>query len=101
MSTAALEHIFTAIYLVCGALPSPPESQPYERTMSTMYRRKLRDGKVMTWLVHRDEENNIAYRTITDPAYIDYYGKACSIHPITRTEFADYVKWVEAHEQGR
>jgi hypothetical protein len=94
------DELFTAIYLVCGALPSKPESQKNIRSYSTTYRRKLPDGRVQNWVVDDEQgESYLGSRALYDPAYQDYFDKACRVAMISYGEFDQYIAWAEAHEQ--
>lgn len=94
------DELFTAIYLVCGALPSQPEKKLMLTSMSTMYRRKLPNNMEQTWLVDEDASRSANYdvRITHDPAYMEYFDKAAKFG-ITVDEFTRYIAWAEAHEQ--
>ena len=94
------DEFFTAVYLVCGALPSKPEKQRQVRSMATMYRRKLPNNMEQNWLVDDEAEYDAdpGRRAIYDPAYMDYFDKAAKLG-ITMQEFSRFIAWAETHEQ--
>jgi hypothetical protein len=96
------EEFFTAIYLVCGSLPSKPEKQKMVTSMSTMYRRKLPNNMEETWLVadEAEYEAQIDLRVLHDPAYMRYFDKAAALG-IRVGEFGKYLAWAEAYEARR
>lgn len=96
------EELFTAVYLVCGILPSEPEKQKSVLHLATMYRRKLPGGKEMMWLVddELDAASLIDTRAYSDPAYIEYFSKAAPLG-MTLMKFGDYIRWVEARSEDR
>ena len=96
------DEFFTAIYLVCGSLPSKPESQPNPRSMSTMFRRKLPNGQEQMWMVDDAKEYMASYdmRVIWDPGYMEYFDRAAKLG-ITMQQFGKYIAWAEAYEQSR
>jgi hypothetical protein len=94
------DELFTAIYLVCGALPAVPEKQRHVTKMAVMYRRSLGNGVYQSWLVDEDIERSGNYdvRITHDPAYIELFDKAARFG-ITMEQFSAYIAWAEAHEQ--
>lgn len=95
------DELFTAIYLVCGRLPSKPESQNMISQMAKMYRRKLPGGMEHTWLVDDDAALGANYdvRITHDPAYMELFDKAARFG-LSMQEFSAYIAWAEAHEQA-
>lgn len=94
------EELFTAVYLVCGSLPPPPESEKDPNRFATRHRRKLADGRWHYWLT--DDEVSYGYdvvaRVIQDPAFMEYFDKAARLG-MTVEKFSAYVTWVEEHER--
>jgi len=94
------DEFFTAVYLVCGSLPSKPEKRKMVTSMSTMYRRKLPNNMEQNWLVADEVEydSSAAMRVMHDPAYMEYFDKAAKLG-ITMQEFSRFIAWAETHEQ--
>jgi hypothetical protein len=96
------DEFFAAVYLVCGSLPSKPDTLKMFVSMSSMYQRKLRDGRIQSWLVDDETAADSLYdmRAVYDPAYMEYFDKAARLG-MTMMRFRVYLAWAEAYERTK